>query len=926
MPLNAQLLSALNDKKLAKNPKALAALNAILKVDPAQPDAFRTAILAHQNVWNGLGMPAFNATGQNNDDNFLDSNPATNFPALFKAAALQRMKLGLATLNEPGFSTIIEGTKSDIRGRLVGNDGQIQLARPTEKIHGWQGNGANILDDAAMGEIQLEAQRLLLSRKISVTTDKNLIDNLLNAGDDPSFRAAAVALGVPAPTAQHMNHGQLRDLIKVEAAKKGYELDLAQAPLVDLNNAYANLRKNNVQFKADVVPAPYAREITTDEDINWVREIYGKKYLEQYYSTHTDLAELNAIASQPDVNASKALLKVDNTDNPYLDAAVTAKNLPSLRQVAAVQALSLKISALDDLNTLNAITKLTRAQDIKRLLATSDVLGYKNEHNFQEAFIDDASVKQIVAAASVRQTLLKTNDYNKLQTLLLDTNPNFADVWKTFTGATDVSNEVKNYFKNPDNVERVKKQALEAFVKLRVKSDDASVTNAIVSITAKPTKKKALIQGVNTLLGKTPSPTDSLLDNDENFRHKLRAYAAIEATLRVTKEINLTGGNLAAFKGQINNLNIQRPTAPGVAGAAPNLNGNDLRALDVANLIQVLPVKEREEFRGRLVENLINNHPPLASAQEKQNFKNLIEAKDFVQFKQALNALGITSNDWVTKESMVAVQTAASKKLIAANFANYSVFAKHDALLKVVENLPVAKQKGIVENPDVIRSLMDARTPDQIKLVVGNDVKVENNLLNNLAEENNHHANAAKIVNAEVAKLVGDLKTPPAFPLDENKVNAINARLMANPPPLNTDFAGTINGIAADLGMHDGSLNGSFNPRTVRIKSQETHNQHLLAEFNKSSIGFNFDSGQISEARKAVVGLMMSLTKQSQFPQLAPGTQNQFNDLYKDFKDSSSAAEFIDKLSKNAQLAGVFNEEDLKNKLLLRYLMQQKLM
>ncbi|ASQ46821.1 hypothetical protein [Legionella clemsonensis] len=949
--LNAKFLSALTDEKLAEKPNALAALNAILKVGTASADNFRQSVLAHHTVWNGLGKSAldpvgFAPTGHNptDDANFLKADGdvghgpdgALNFSALFKQTAIQRIKLGLTQMNEQYLKALIEeDVEVEARKKLVRDNGQIQVGQPPVIIHDWQTNGVNILDVNAIDDIQLEAQRLFLSKKIAAATDKNKIDSLLtawDANDNDSFRTAARALGVPATTVQKMDLAQLGNPIKVEAAKKGYELLLSTQPIIDFEQARANLREADAgTFLNNLVQPPY-RALLTDADAPWLRELYGKKYLTELFSSkEIDSAKLTNIASQPDVNAVRALLKENGGDDAYLTAAVTDKNLPSLRQVAAVQALNLKIAELTDVDTLSALTKLNRVQDIKRLLATNNVLGYKNTHHFQEAFINDACIKQIVAAASVRQTLLNTSDPNKLQSLLLidPPGPTATDFLTILTGAPSApTKEIENYFKNPANVDRIKKQALENFVKFKIKGDDASVADAIVTITATPLNKASLKAGVNILLGKAPSPTDSLIENaDRSFRDKLRAYAAIEATLRITKNIDLTDGKLDAFKTNINQLNtIASPTA--IAGAATELNGDNLNRLNAGTLIATLPVKEQEEFRGKLVEILINNYPAL-NAQDKKDFKSLIEAKDFLQFKQALRAIGITSNEWVSKESMAAVQTAASKQLIKANFASYSNFTNHSALLNVVEKLPLVKQKAIVGNPDVIRSLMDARSETEIQRVLGSDVRIKAdpitkaNPLSELARENSRYASAAKIVNSEVARIIGNSPSVPS--LNAEQVKSINAILLATPDlsggvANHAAYKAVVDEITKALGLLDNTLEAEFGYNAASVPPvgangpvdiQQQHNAHLLAKHNQD-ISHDFTSDDnVTEARRAILQFAMSLKKENPFPDA------EINNLYKAFSDSETVAEFIQKIKdiEAAPTQKVFNLDELQKQL-----------
>ncbi|CEK09793.1 hypothetical protein [Legionella hackeliae] len=951
--LNDRLLLAINERALASKPQALPALNAILSTDPGNANAFRQAILNNQAVWNNLGASNFDTTGHGNNNNFLTLDGdlglgggptvAQNFSSLFKAAAIRRVKLGLSQMNEQALTALInEGTAANARNMLVNAGGRILVGQPATTIHGWA--AAPVLDDPAITEIQLEAQRILLAQKIAASTNQTHIDALLNANDDLTLRNAVKALGIPDATAQRMTHATLHRLVTVDAAKKGYQLHLASVPPLHLVNAFASLQLGDVQFMADVtvVPALYRAPLNNaPEDITWVREQFGKKYLEEYYAKHLDRSELDDVASQPDVTAQKAYLKTANADDAYLNAAVTDKNLPSLRQVAATQSLSLKIAEINDVETLDALTKIANVQDVKRLLSTSDTLGYKANLNFQNAFIDAKSAQQIAAAASVRKHLLVANDPVKLQQLLNSTNPSFKATWEQFTG-TPASAGVENYFKNPDNVTRAKQQALQQFTKLTM-SDATLTSNEAVRRMVTATNPGELQAGVRVLLGGThnvaiPHVDNLITDLTHDFERKLKAYAAVEATLRVTKEIDLSGGNLAAFKAKINALNIIRPTSghrTGIAGAAATLDGATLDAVNVGAAIASLSQKEKEEFRGRLVETLINRHPDL-DGPTTQNFKNLVDAKDFRQFKQALTAIGITSNDWVTKESMAAVQTAAAKKLIRANLANYSNVGPHGALLNLVEKLPLAKQQGIVANPDVIRSIMDAHSSDPtkqravIQRVLGDDVNVNDpslaGLVDALAAENLRNAYAAKIINSKVAEIIGN--QPQALTLAQ--IDAINTILLdpttdlRGPPAA---YKTAIDRITAVLALPVGGLNAAFGYNPVGpavdaliqgpIDAQRQRNQDLNVKYHGRAAPPAPAVIAATASEKVALEFLMGLNKSAAFP----NNNQQVANAITAFKQSATPSAFIQELvnaglvNSAANPAGIFTLESLKKQI-----------
>ncbi|WED42337.1 hypothetical protein [Legionella cardiaca] len=935
--VNNTLKAALLRDDIATKPGAIEALNDLLKLnytDPTTFDAFRQAILNKPTFWQGLG---FDPTGQPNNNTWLHpdgdigsgNNPLYSYETLYKLAAEKRIMIGLAGRSEAELQSLLSPnppatvlSTTDIRNKLVTSAtqqppaGRVRVGQPTVTLPGWDPATQTVLTDAAVGNIQKEAQRLLILKKLEAANASHInhIQALLTAGDDATFRAALGNLGVSANLVQGMNHADLFPLVKVAAAKKGFELHLAANPIANFNQAYNHLKDNNkARFATNVVPAPYQAHLQADSESDWVREVYGKKYLEEFYAREVrDVNMLSTIAKQSDVAAQKHYLTTTGGhDALYVNAAVTDKNLPALRQAAAIQALKLKIANLEDLETLDALLKVTRPDDIKRILDRSDSLGYKNDTAFQDAFTDAKSVREIIAAAMVRKAIYTADDPAKLKAMLLDPTPTFSTVWDRFAPPNPVisGSHVANYFKDPANVSHAKAEALIRLAKITLKeADDAEIAKMALAATPGELQKS-----VRTLLGSdenTAQPTDALITNiTYKLEQSLKAHAAIEATLRATKDIDLDSGtNFANFIGRINTLNITRPTT--INGAAGRVGGSTLASLSVSALIANpnLSAKEREEFRGRLVENLVRNYPAPPTG-DPQKLNNLTQAKNFTTFKQALTALGITEQGWVTKESMTAVQTAASKQAIQRNLGNYSSFASHNAFNEMVEKLPLAKQQAMVENPDITRSLRDAQTPEAIQRVLGSDIKIDPALLSNLAKENQHHGFAAKIINPEVARLVGNLRLSPPAKLDETSVRTINNLILGANPFSGPNYQRTVTAIAQALHLPDHALDVTFDTARgplANITTQHTRNADLITEYNRT-----ISPPLPTQSDKAILEFLMTLNKDGG----APFPQGDINSAKDAFRNAKTPQELIQTLANIPTGGGVFTADSLKRQI-----------
>ncbi|KTC77033.1 hypothetical protein [Legionella brunensis] len=939
--VNNTLLAALQNAALLKKPaEALQVLNKMLEVSHTTPDAFRKAIIDQGAIWNGLGVN-FNPTGfAHNNDNDLKPDgdvgmgavPAQDFQALFKLAAEKRMIIALQNADEAALKAIIEqDNRVQLRNLLAHPDGRTKLGAPAGRIANWNPNDESVLTNDAVDRIRFEAQRQLLLKKISSCQDINQINALLTAGGQPAFQAALNGLGIAPSTSPKMllanPLGNLQRLVANEAAKKGIELHFANNPPLNLNTTLVALQDPTASTFLNAAisvgtgfPAPY-RTALQDADAPWVRALVGKKYLEQALSIGNNKDALKNIASQTDLNALKDILQGGNNANDlYLNAAVTAENLASIRQAAATRALQLKIAELDDVETLNALMKVTSVADIKNVLASNTVLGYQTENSFHSAFSDPKSVQQIVAAAYVRKSLYSAKDATRLRQMLNEPNPDFNVGWGHFTQGRAVPPGVAEYFKNPDNVKKARQQALISLAK----SEDGvkALSPDQLATLAYPTSVGLLKGAVRVLLGR---PATSAFPGEDDVIHQnaygdyektLSAYAAMEATLRVTKKIDLRGNNFADFIININNLNIADPTA--IHGATRELAAFDLSHLNVGALVGTLPQKEQQAFRARLVENLVSNYPEDG---DLTKLKKLTQAKDIDTFKAALTDMGITEQGWVNKDSMASVQKAAAAKTIALSLDQYSRFDNHDALIKVIEQLPLATQQVILAKPEIMRTLMDAHGRDvnatslAIVKALGGDITIDPALLTAAAEENLQHARASKIVNAQVAKIIGEMTLD--NPLTEAQVKAINDVLLDPSTDFNgptTEYKRAVDRFAQVLGMDPEDLYVGFGYDSANrtrddviqeaIQDQRDHNQHLIARYGITP----------SATNKAVMQFLMTLEKEDEFPDA------QINTIVGNFYESSSSAEFLGKLQA-ANLVnppaprGTFNRDDLKEQL-----------
>lgn len=230
MPKNKEILAAIRDTaklktkdKTEKDKEArIKAMDAILKVDIANTEAFRTAVIDDNAAFwyamdNNIAVPGWSLTGSSwrairsisvstdphKNDDFLStkSGEGPSFKEIKQAVAEQRVKFALTDVDSEVLIGLLttDFTDNGKKLREYLEQKQNSLGMKFNEMHGWSSANEDILTKAALDEIRIEAANQLLLKTLAKPglTDPKLFDDLVQAHtakDIGRIKAAANAL------------------------------------------------------------------------------------------------------------------------------------------------------------------------------------------------------------------------------------------------------------------------------------------------------------------------------------------------------------------------------------------------------------------------------------------------------------------------------------------------------------------------------------------------------------------------------------------------------------------------------------------------------------------------------------------------------------------------------------------------------------
>ncbi|CEG61890.1 hypothetical protein [Legionella micdadei] len=932
--------------------QVVGALDEILKAGyggGAANTNFRKAIIDNAGFWNRLGV---NITGTENpgvDTDFAATgvggtrrkprlgNPSNNFETLYKTVAERRVMLALREANEAQLEAIIsEADNNEARKLLFGTDGKSIFGGQQVTLPAWDHTNENVITDQAITRIKEEAQRQLLIQKIAALGDKGMLDALLMVQNQVAFTAAVrgiFGLATPAsppphPIADAMDIGRVfTHKVERAAIKKGAELlinSLSDRNVLHIVNGVATNIGGGITDLLDCNPGDFRTRFQSvhgqdicihnlgDSDVVSLQGQLGARYLAANYATlRADRsADLERIAEAVTEVALKATIAPRGGPampeaGAYIDHAVTAATLPSIRQAAAKQALKLKIAQCDDATALGELISVTNADELKQKLARLNALGYTTKNEFRNA-LTGASVDDIVAMAHIRKNLAiiptdptdRAKHLTNLKDLILD--PNFtAKYLNTFAAGqpAGVQNVLSGYFGDVAQITAARELALLSYLEQKLgQLSDPEITNLAAAVGNHATVKD-LIKPLLGLQLADPALDHLITDADNGIGLQIRSYAAAEKIIRDAKSTIIDVSTKDAATAQAHTELLDKINNP--------------RSAHLNNLVTAptFPAKEKQRVRASLVESLVRNFPadripPLPAPPTPDRLTALAKAADIDKFKDALRDIGVTEHDWVNPKTMEQIQKAACAQIIKLDLSKVLPLGNennrvHPKLIELIEQLPLSQQRALLEKDKALISLSQVTEPQEVDRILGARNIVDDSFVNALVDENEKLADLARIPNSEVAKVLA--KIAPPLNLTPQQITQISDHIL-NGPNLFDDTAGvapnipfiqTVQAIAGfinhpnpqviynafgldNLGANLGATPEEQAIRTA-IRDQETRNQHVQTLY----------SGALTDESKDIYRGIAGLSKSSQI------TQRAATAIHDAIKSSTTYSDFI---------------------------------
>jgi hypothetical protein len=961
MAINESLKTLLLDNNYLNNhqePNAvIAALNAILDAgydnSPEATIKFRQALKSHHAFWTpllrGIGAVPINANVDVNDNvNLLISEGEgvapnyNNFADLTGLVAYKSAQLSLKQANDNDLEALItqslDGADNQkiFRQKFFDEQGKSKFLGENIKVKNWDPQ-ANILDSEALPFLQQEAQRQLLIKKINLSTDITKLNALMEKQGQNEFTRAVREIFGLAPVGpvnnvtdgmqeipvfnSHVRHAAAKKALLLLVENKQLLTDehvLASSPGL-INELDPVVFRNNLEWLGDLAnPSAHALHDAPAADyMNLIKGPLGARFiaLKAAELGAADIEFMENIASSSDLTITKNLLNTKPElqgigPDPYTNHAVTDNSLPKIRQAYAAQALKMQIFQCDDVAALDALMQVSNVGDLKRVLSDKVSLKYTGKTTFHEAFTGTTDLNPIIAYAHIRKCLL-TGSSEHLKALIVNrASANFRAAYHAnFSAGTtpETQTVINRYFSDENNVKKARELALLTFAKSELsKQNDDIILNGL--ITANSSNEVVLNTGF--LLGSHAA--DDLVNG--NYRagisKELRTYAAIEKIIKDAKapnqDLSIATGNVThnALLANINAFTFALPTRANIQAL--------LTAPD-------FPPKEKQRVEAHLVESLIRNYPldriPAPQPPAGNKLTELAKATDLAGFKQQLNEkFGVGNTAWLNEKTMEQVQKNACVRLIELNQNKALKYTSiqfplasraHPKLMKLIFNLPLAKQQALLDNPLALSALAavenkfvsttqaaqdkSTENKNEIERILGDKNLVSEELIQDAVIESENLNRLSGIANPKIASTLAQMD--PQVHITAANVDAINRLLIPGPyTQLNINSTrNIIQEIARDrapliqaniyqaFGLQNDGATVATQATINNIISQHTGNQYLIPRYNLHGT---------SAADKVIILKLITLDKRDTV------TANNITNIITDIKEHPSFAEF----------------------------------
>lgn len=757
MAFNSKMRNAINDMNFftddnTKQKDALDALDAlIVSGDSLIP--FRKAVVAHKPFWNAVladssitidDTDAFLSDTSTSSSSSSSPPPPQGVNDLFKAAVQKRAEFGLLRLRQEPLENLIKAKDSqEVRQLLVKYD---QVTHVT-KAKDWNVDSDDILSYRETEAIQLQAQKQLLLNQIDLI-DNMTVELLLALLNKDSFESAAKAIHLSKDIINTITFGNLYPLIKDDILLKTFKVNPQAACQKLCTSQHFGDSPAGLEQALGFNHKPYSD--MSDSSKAKAKDLVINHYLKVRIGNENETALLKAIIVARDDKALIETLSEQNKDNPpYKIGDINDLSIHrlELQETAARRLLVLALSQCTDVDALTAIQRAKNHQDVMNALDKYPTLGFAGASNavLRQAFqrnnqadllsgIKPAAYLSLALATKKANTFsecLNEHDTERLADALLHTHPSL-----------EVNNkELTDYLNHSNHLKTFRQQALVAVLK----DELASITDEDLFEHYDPLSKNANPDFTNNCKAFMHG-ADDLLDN-QSFEKSLQAYIMAEAIIRVQAKVNLD--NKDNYNQHAKIINDLGP------------NGVFIEYL------QALPIPEQHHFKYRLTSQLIERCP-----HDKEALViALATAKTAEDCDKALNDLGVTSTDWISKAYRDDLQKTACH--VSMDDKMYQKGVLRPELLAFLSQLPLAKQQVIVNSEALLEAILDANNSAELAIILEiprTDITSNQPLV---AEYQKTRA-CSRIHNAEIARILADI---PGLSLTNNQVHNINAIL-----------------------------------------------------------------------------------------------------------------------------------------------------
>lgn len=753
MAKNQQIFSMLNQIR-ANDTQYVEALDTILKNGNKDVALFRQALIQYKNLW----TPAegnLKASDFVNTDALIDTNGIPNLEKLYQFVLQKHLMLVIThSTDEKWLTSLIKASDSQAIRTVLLNNLPLQdiqedlLTSPKREL---------VTNQIAAATQQLARSTLLVNHIKALNTEEHYgyLENLLKATDNANLQEAAEKIGIPLSVAKKMTLvDRDGETVRQAALKHGlllysqYRHELALKNLTAFQGDADNFNK--------ILPPIFQNRFNKPEDLEWAKGIIGLPYLSQFLiRQNSDI--LMQITNASEVKQLRDLIKTNLSNGDNLQHAVNQGNSEQIRQIAALQALTINIGASENYTLLHALANATTVPGIIKILAINPSLGFSGEdkQKTRELATKESNSLLIVAAANVR--LFRDNqDENKLRAVLEadTTNPKeFSAAYEQHFAANSsalVKHALKNYWLNPIAINETRKELLTNLVSLKVSDFTATELNRLAKATSAQEIKQSLIN--SKMLSSSALENLIYEPNYNHFSARLRAYAQAELLLRDAKNFDVKKEE-ASFLLAIKHLDFN-----GLSSARPAL-------------ASYLSSSEQAKLRLELIKTFLIRD--LSDPSEKFNYlQELALSKDAEDFKIKLKTKGVEPLDWLKAEEITILRRTVIEQLMPIVIQNHSTLSTkaHSQLLTWLNALPLITQQTILTNPQKIPALINSKNDDELRKILGQFPFVS---ASQLYTENYHLSMIKQIVNPSLAQILS------IFPVSEQQVKAINTLVIS---------------------------------------------------------------------------------------------------------------------------------------------------